>query len=51
MTFKALNEAWIRRDYDWEAKDEEILGDPEGRIVERGGQVLFVLVDGEVAGS
>jgi ribosomal protein S18 acetylase RimI-like enzyme len=48
--FKALNEAWITRDYTLEAKDEEILGDPQGYILAKGGRVLFALVDGETAG-
>jgi len=48
--FKALNLAWITRAYALEAKDEEILGDPQGQVIAKGGRVLFALADGEPAG-
>ncbi|MGH7025431.1 MAG: GNAT family N-acetyltransferase [Caulobacteraceae bacterium] len=50
VAFKALNLAWIRRDYELEAKDHEILGDPQGQVVAKGGQVLIALANGEPAG-
>lgn len=46
--FKALNEAWITTLFALEPKDLEVLGDPAGKIVARGGEVLFAL-DGGVA--
>jgi len=48
--FKALNEAWITRLFALEAKDIEVLGDPQGKIIDGGGQVLFVAEDGQIAG-
>lgn len=48
--FKALNEAWITRLFALEPKDLVVLNDPQGQIVDPGGQVLFVLEDGEAAG-
>jgi len=47
---KALNEAWITKLFALEPKDVEVLGDPEGKIISRGGQVLFVAEDGKIAG-
>ena len=44
--FKALNEAWISRHYVLEPKDAEILGDPQGAIIDQGGFV-FLAVEGD----
>ncbi|MFI4934389.1 MAG: GNAT family N-acetyltransferase [Caulobacterales bacterium] len=48
--FRALNEAWINRYFALEAKDAEVLGDPQGKIIDGGGQVLFAQADGEIVG-
>lgn len=48
--FRSLNEAWITTLFALEPKDLEVLSDPEGQIVARGGQVLFVLEDGAPVG-
>ncbi len=48
--FKALNEAWIARHYVIEPKDEELLGDPQGRIIAKGGLIPFAIEDGEPVG-
>ncbi len=49
--FKALNEAWITTLFALEPKDLEVLGDPAGKIVAKGGGVLFALDDdGAVVG-
>jgi ribosomal protein S18 acetylase RimI-like enzyme len=49
-TFKALNEAWITTLFALEPKDREVLDDPQGKIIARGGQVLFVADTGEIVG-
>jgi GNAT superfamily N-acetyltransferase len=41
--FRTLNEAWITRFFTLEAKDIEILGDPGGQIVAKGGYVFFAV--------
>jgi len=43
--FKALNEAWISKHFTFEAKDRELIEDPVGRIIDRGGRI-FMAVDG-----
>jgi putative acetyltransferase len=43
--FKALNEAWIGKYFAIEPKDREVLEDPHGKIIARGGKV-FMAVDG-----
>jgi GNAT superfamily N-acetyltransferase len=48
--FKALNEAWISRYFHLEPKDVEILGDPQGKIIDAGGRIVFVIEDGEAIG-
>lgn len=49
--FRALNEAWLREHFSVEPEDAALLADPNGRIVRRGGAVLFALRDGEVVGT
>ncbi|GAB5560346.1 MAG: hypothetical protein SynsKO_19930 [Synoicihabitans sp.] len=48
--FARLNRAWIERLFALEPADEEILANPQ-ELVEQGGAVVFVLVDGEVVGT
>lgn len=48
--FKALNVAWITKHYAIEPKDEELLGDPQGRIIDKGGLIPFAIEDGEPVG-
>ncbi|MBX3485015.1 GNAT family N-acetyltransferase [Phenylobacterium sp.] len=48
--FRTLNEAWISKHFALEAKDREVLGDPQGQIVDRGGLVFMALKDGEAVG-
>jgi len=49
--FAALNREWIERWFRMEPRDWEALGDPRGTIVDRGGEVFFLLGDGEVYGT
>lgn len=44
--FRTINEDWIRRYFELEDKDREVLGDPQGQIIAKGGAVFFAL-DGE----
>jgi putative acetyltransferase len=48
--FRTLNEEWIVRFFTLEKKDREVLGDPRGLIVDKGGKVLMVLADGVAVG-
>jgi GNAT superfamily N-acetyltransferase len=49
--FRSLNMEWIHGHFTIEKEDAAVLADPMGRIVRRGGVVLFALWDGEVAGT
>lgn len=49
--FEQLNREWIEAYFALEPADREILGDPEGTILESGGQVFFVLDRGQVKGT
>lgn len=49
--FRALNEAWLLAAGGIEPHDAKLLADPNGRILRRGGALLFALADGEVAGA
>jgi putative acetyltransferase len=44
--FRTLNEEWIARHFTLEARDIEILGDPETTILRKGGSIFMVYADG-----
>jgi len=46
--FRALNETWIAKHFALEAKDREVLADPQGTILAKGGQI-FMAMDGDRA--
>jgi putative acetyltransferase len=48
--FKELNEAWISHDFTLEPGDHEVLNDPQGKILAKGGQICLAELDGEVVG-
>jgi ribosomal protein S18 acetylase RimI-like enzyme/DNA-binding MarR family transcriptional regulator len=49
--FRRLNEIWLNDDFKLEDHDRRMLEDPNGRILRRGGAVIFALVDEAVAGT
>lgn len=49
--FNQLNREWIETYFQLEEEDREVLGDPRGKILEAGGQVFFVLEQGQVLGT
>jgi ribosomal protein S18 acetylase RimI-like enzyme len=48
--WKRLNEAWITRFFALESKDREVLEDPAGKILEKGGMIFMAEKDGEPVG-
>ena len=48
--FRTLNEAWISKSFVLEAKDREVLNDPEGKILAKGGLIFMALHEGEPVG-
>jgi putative acetyltransferase len=48
--FRALNEAWITTHFVIEPEDERVLSDPQGQIVDRGGEVLLARAGDRVLG-
>lgn len=48
--FRVLNEAWISKYFALEPKDREVLGDPQGKIIDKGGMVFMAVHDGEAVG-
>jgi len=49
--FKELNYDWIREYFTVEPEDERLLTDPRGRIINRGGAVLFARSGNEIVGT
>ncbi|HEX2219781.1 MAG TPA: GNAT family N-acetyltransferase [Gemmatimonadales bacterium] len=49
--FERLNREWIERYFTLEEEDRKVFEDPDGRIVQPGGQVFFVLEDEAVRGT
>jgi GNAT superfamily N-acetyltransferase len=50
VAFRELNEAWIRKYFAMEEHDREMLGDPEGYIRRRGGEIVMAFVEGRAVG-
>jgi ribosomal protein S18 acetylase RimI-like enzyme len=48
--FRTLNEAWISKFFVLEAKDREVLEDPQGKIIAKGGRIFMALQDGVAVG-
>jgi ribosomal protein S18 acetylase RimI-like enzyme len=48
--WRTLNEAWIARHFVIEAKDREVLADPVGQIIAKGGHVFMAERNGEAIG-
>ena len=48
--FKALNVAWITRYFALEPKDLEVLDDPQGQIVAKGGRIFMAFTADEPVG-
>ena len=49
--FEQLNREWIQAYFALEPADREILADPQGKILDSGGQVFFVVDQGQVQGT
>ncbi|WP_343660641.1 GNAT family N-acetyltransferase [Chryseobacterium sp.] len=49
--FKALNEEWIKTFFVMEAGDYKLLDHPEEEILDKGGHIVFALLDGEAVGT
>jgi GNAT superfamily N-acetyltransferase/DNA-binding MarR family transcriptional regulator len=49
--FKSLNYEWLNEHFSVEEHDEVLLDDPNGRIIRRGGAVLFAKVGEEIVGT
>ena len=49
--FRDLNLEWIEEHFTVEEEDRRLLDDPQGAIVDVGGEVVFALLDGRVVGT
>jgi len=48
--WRTLNEAWIGKYFTIEPKDREVLDDPTGKIIAKGGHVFMAEQAGEIVG-
>jgi len=49
--FRSLNSQWLKELFVVEKYDEALLSDPNGRIVRKGGAVLFARMEGGIVGA
>ena len=49
-SFRTLNEEWITRYFRIETKEKEILADPKGTILNRGGKIFFAVAENRCVG-
>ncbi|MBS1799830.1 MAG: GNAT family N-acetyltransferase [Acidobacteria bacterium] len=50
LAFRSLNEWWIEKYFGLEEHDREMLGDPEGYVLAKGGHIFFAIGDGAPIG-
>jgi ribosomal protein S18 acetylase RimI-like enzyme len=48
---KSLNEEWLNKYFSVEPSDVIQLGDPQKEIIDKGGQIYYITVNGEIAGT
>jgi putative acetyltransferase len=48
--FRALNEAWIAKHFTIEAKDREVIDNPQSQIIDKGGRIFMALSEGMPVG-
>jgi DNA-binding MarR family transcriptional regulator/predicted GNAT family N-acyltransferase len=49
--FNDINREWLKKYFEIEPADIAVLSDPVGKIIKKGGAVLFAKLDGEVVGT
>ncbi len=49
--FESLNREWLDKHFEVEPCDNEILSDPNGKILKKGGYVFFAKLNGDVIGT
>lgn len=49
--YKRLSYEWLEKYVSVEPEDERILNDPEGMVLEGGGMIFFVRLEGELVGT
>ena len=49
--FRDINLEWLKKYFDVEPADEMLLNDPVGKVLKKGGHLLFAKVDGAVVGT
>ena len=49
--FARLNYKWIERYFRVEEHDREMLDDPAANIIDKGGEILFAIVEGKAVGT
>ena len=48
---KALNVEWLKKYFKVEAKDEQMLSDPQGEIIDKGGMIFYAKYDNKIVGT
>jgi len=49
--FRSINEAWISEYFTMEAADYKALDDPQGYILDKGGYIVFAIIDNTPVGT
>lgn len=49
--FRELNYEWLEKYFSVESEDKKLLGDPEGEIIKKGGEVVFARLNDEIVGT
>lgn len=49
--FRELNYEWLNEYFTIESKDEKLLSDPNGKIIKKGGVIMFAKIESDVVGT
>lgn len=49
--FKSLSEEWIKKYMPLIDHDKDVINDPEGQILAKGGEIIFAVLDGQIVGT
>jgi ribosomal protein S18 acetylase RimI-like enzyme len=48
---KTLNVEWLKKYFKVEAKDEQMLSDPQGEIIDKGGMIFYAKYNNKIVGT
>lgn len=51
QAIKTLNLEWLQKHFKVEPKDEKVLSDPQGEIIDKGGMIFYAQYNNQIVGT